>query len=68
MDADSPDRDKLRRILFWYTKMKKINWIKMKRAVIQRVFERGKETEKQEIISFYEKEVVDDILELLKKK
>ena len=68
MDADSPDRDKLRRILFWDTKMKKIDWIKMKRAVIQRVFERGKETEKQEIIRFYEKEVVDDILELLKKE
>jgi plasmid maintenance system antidote protein VapI len=48
-----PDFSRLRRGLFWDTDMEKINWQQQKRAVIQRVFERGNSTEKAEITRFY---------------
>ncbi len=48
-----PDFNILRKILFWDTDMDKINWDKQQRAVIKRVFERGDEQERQEIIRFY---------------
>ncbi|WP_220388694.1 helix-turn-helix domain-containing protein [[Flexibacter] sp. ATCC 35208] len=57
-----PDLSKLRRVLFWDTQMEKIDWQKQKRAVILRVFERGNEQEKEEIIRFYGKKVVDEII------
>jgi plasmid maintenance system antidote protein VapI len=57
-----PDLTKLRAVLFWDTKMEKINWEKQKKAVIKRVFERGNEKEKKEIIRFYGKDSVNDIL------
>ena len=44
--------------------MEKIAWEKQKKAVIKRVFERGNEIEKKEIIRFYGKEVVNGILKL----
>lgn len=59
---DHPDLDKLRPVLFWDTKIEKINWHKQKRAVIKRIFERGNEMEKDEIIRFYGKQTVDEIL------
>lgn len=48
-----PDIEKLRPILFWDTDIQSINWEKQKRSVIQRVFERGNEVEKEEIRKFY---------------
>jgi antitoxin HigA-1 len=48
-----PDLSILRAVLFWDTDIKKIDWQKQKQAVIQRVFERGNEAEKQEIMRFY---------------
>jgi len=48
-----PDFTKLRRGLFWDTDMEKIDWQLQKRAVIQRVFDRGNSTEKEEITHFY---------------
>lgn len=59
---DHPDLTMLRSILFWDTKIEKIDWQKQKRAVIKRIFERGNETEKKEIIRFYGLETVDEIL------
>jgi antitoxin HigA-1 len=56
------DLPKLRSILFWDTQMEKIDWFRQKRAVIQRVWERGNEDEKKEIIRFYGKSTVDEIL------
>jgi len=50
---DHPDLSLLRPVLFWDTDIKKIDWQKQMNAVLQRVFERGNETEKQEIIRFY---------------
>lgn len=63
-NTEHPDFTKLRSILFWDTKMEKIDWDKQKKAVIKRVFERGNEIEKKEIIRFYGKEVVNEILKL----
>ena len=57
-----PDFSKLRRVLFWDTKMENIDWEKQKNAVIKRIFERGNEIEKNEIIRFYGQEQVNDIL------
>lgn len=57
-----PDLSKLRPVLFWDTKFEKIDWYAQKKAVIKRVFERGDETEKNEIIRFYGREEVDSIL------
>ena len=57
-----PDLSKLRQVLFWDTKMENINWEKQKNAVIKRVFERGNDIEKSEIISFYGIENINDIM------
>ena len=57
-----PDLTKLRPVLFWDTLHEMINWDKQKRAVINRVFERGNEEEKNEIIRFYGNETVSLLL------
>ncbi|MFZ5551587.1 MAG: helix-turn-helix transcriptional regulator [Bacteroidota bacterium] len=57
-----PDLKKLRKVLFWDTDIQKINWQKQKRAVIKRVFERGNETEKKEILKFYGEKIVNEVL------
>lgn len=59
---EHPDLTKLRRVLFWDTKMENINWEKQKNAVIKRVFERGNDIEKNEIIRFYGIENINAIL------
>jgi len=48
-----PDRSVLRDILFWDTDINKIDWQKQYKAIIVRVFERGSDEEKQEILRFY---------------
>jgi antitoxin HigA-1 len=48
-----PDLTKIRPILFWDTDLQKINWQKQKKAVLERVIERGNELEKNEIMKFY---------------
>jgi plasmid maintenance system antidote protein VapI len=53
---------KLRPVLFWDTKMETLDWDKQKKAIINRVFERGNDIEKQEIIRFYGAENVDNYL------
>ena len=57
-----PDYSKLRRVLFWDTKMENIDWEKQKKEIIKRVFERGNEIEKEEMIRFYGQENVKKIL------
>lgn len=59
---DKPDLSLLRPVLFWDTRMESIDWAQQKRAVIDGVWERGNEQEKKEIIRFYGKDVVKDIL------
>ena len=60
-NSSKPDLSKLRKGLFWDTTFDKIDWQQMKVAVIKRVFSRGTEEEKEEIICFYGKEVVEKI-------
>lgn len=43
----------IRRILFWDTDFDKLDWGRYRRSVIQRVYERGNETEIEEINRFY---------------
>ena len=58
----TPDLTKIRKGLFWDTRIESIDWIKYKRAVIERIFQRGNEKEKDEIIRFYGKDTINDIL------
>lgn len=53
LEKTHPDLSKLRQGLFWDTDMMKIDWHRQRRAVIQRVFERGSSEEKAEITRFY---------------
>lgn len=62
--VSTPNLTKLRKILFWDTDINKINWQKQSRAVIQRVFERGNDEEKQTIIDFYGQHKVKTITKL----
>jgi len=62
-NIDHPDFTKLRRVLFWDTKMENINWEKQRNAVIKRVFERGNDIEKNEIINFYGIKNINEIME-----
>jgi plasmid maintenance system antidote protein VapI len=57
-----PDLSKIRKGLFWDTDIDKIFWHEQKRAVIERVFERGEDDEKRELIRFYGKEVVEEVV------
>ncbi|MBF4515621.1 plasmid maintenance system antidote protein [Flavobacterium sp. ANB] len=62
LEKRSPDLTLLRSVVFWDTDINKIDWQKQKRAVIQRIFERGNESEKEEIIRFYGSETVNSFL------
>ena len=44
-----PDVSKISRVLFWDTNFDQIDWIKSKKAVVRRVFERGSPQEKEVI-------------------
>lgn len=59
-----PDFTKIRKILFWDTKMETIDWESQKNSVIIRVYERGNEIEKNEIIRFYGPGAVNKVLEM----
>jgi hypothetical protein len=61
-NSNHPDLSKLRPVLFWDTELQKINWILQKHAAINRVFERGNEDEKNEILRFYGADEVNKIL------
>ncbi len=62
-----PDLTKLRQVLFWDTRMENIDWERQKNSIIKRVFERGNEIEKNEIIRFYGMEIVNKILKMNEK-
>lgn len=50
----TPDLTIIRPVLFWDTDFSKIDWLKHKKAVIERVNERGNQQEKAEINRFYD--------------
>lgn len=62
--AKHPDLSKFRPALFWETSMDMIDWHQHKRSVIERVFERGNDIEKQEVIKFYGQEAVEIVREI----
>jgi addiction module HigA family antidote len=59
---NTPNLKLIRPVLFWDTKFENIDWIKQKKAVIKRVFERGNEDEKNEIKRYYGEAVVEKIM------
>lgn len=61
-----PNLSLIRPILFWDTKMDKLNWQKQKKAIIKRIFERGNEIEKKEITRFYGSDTVSKVINYAK--
>lgn len=59
---NKPNLKLIRPVLFWDTKFENIDWIKQKKVVVKRVFERGNEDEKNEIKRFYGEATVNEIL------
>lgn len=59
--AARPDLSQLRKILFWDTDIDKIDWDKNSAYVINRVFERGNDDEKKEILRFYGEDKVREV-------
>ena len=57
-----PDLSLLRPALFWDTDLGKIDWKRQKRAVIERVWERGNDQEKAEMRRLYGEEDIENIL------
>lgn len=64
--SGTPDLSKLRPGLFWDTDINQVDWIGQKRAVIERVIERGNEVEKSEIKRFYGDKAFNKIADALK--
>lgn len=60
---NTPNLNLLSKALFWDTDIQHIDWERQYRAVIQRVFERGNENDKNEIIRFYGAEKVSQALQ-----
>ena len=56
-----PDFSIIRKILFWDTDMANIDWNSHYKYVIKRIFERGNNKEKQEMMRFYGKEKIKEI-------
>ena len=57
-----PDLSKFRPALFWDTRLENIDWKRQKQAVIRRVFDRGRLSEKKEILHFYGQEIIRKVL------
>lgn len=56
-----PNLSIIRKILFWDTDINKIDWQKHYQAVIERVFQRGNDEEKKELLKFYGKDKIKAI-------
>lgn len=57
-----PDLTLIRPVVFWDTNINTIDWEKHKPSVINRIFEKGNEQEITEIIRFYGKDTVRELL------
>ena len=64
--SGTPDLSRLRPGSFWDTKIDQIDWVGQRRAVIERVIERGSEEEKAEIRRFYGEKAFNKIAGALK--
>ena len=56
-----PDLSVIRRVVFWDTDINNIDWDKHYKYVIRRIFERGNEKEKQEILRFYGDDKIKEV-------
>jgi plasmid maintenance system antidote protein VapI len=56
-----PDFSIIRRPLFWDTDMDQIDWEKHYKYVIRRIFERGNDEEKMEILRFYGEKRINEV-------
>ena len=68
LGSKKPNLSLLRKSLFWDTDIDQIDWQKQSKAVIKRVFERGNETEKNEIHRFYGSQKVNNVLRTVVRK
>lgn len=64
---NTPNLNNIRRVLFWDTNFNTIDWNKNKKAVIQRILERGSKTEINELISFYGRKTISKEIKSIKK-
>ena len=62
----APNLEILRKALFWDTDVSRIDWERQANAVIERVFERGNEEEREEITRFYGKAKIQSALDVKK--
>lgn len=60
--SNTPDLKIFRPALFWDTTLDRIDWTQQKKAIIERVFERGTFSEKKEILRFYGKDEVKRVV------
>ena len=56
-----PDFSIIGKSLFWDTDFDKIDWEKKYKAIIKRVFERGGDKEKEEILRFYGNDKIKEV-------
>jgi plasmid maintenance system antidote protein VapI len=63
-----PSLSLIRRAIFWDTDINKIEWITQRRAVIERILERGNDLEINEIKRFYGDSVFNEIADNLKSR
>lgn len=57
-----PDLTRIKKSIFWDTDISRLNWNSNRKSIIRRVFEYGDEQAIKEIIRFYGKNEVTDIL------
>lgn len=67
-NIQKPDLSKFRKALFWDTDVRKIDWQRQSKAVIQRVFERGNDREKAEISRYYGRDKINKALSAVHSK
>lgn len=58
----TPNLTIVRKSLFWDTDISRIDWEKQAKAVIERVFERGNDDEKEEMVRFYGQTKIQSVL------
>lgn len=58
-----PDISKFTPTLFWDTSIERINWLEHSRYVINRVFERGTEDQIKEVLRFYGREKILEMID-----
>lgn len=59
----TPDLTKIRKVTFWDTTFDRIDWEKHKNSVINRIFERGNQQEKDEITRFYGEKLIKELMD-----